>query len=132
MAITQPAYPVETNALVTYVGGYTDTEVADEATARDAAIATHAADTSSVHGIADTTALATDAEVATAVSNHAADETAVHGISDANLLVGYNLFNGTTFPARPDFNVVLWVGGGAADDPTASMSDGDIWFPSEA
>lgn len=132
MAITQPAYPVETNALVTHVGSYTDARETAEATARDTAISTHSADTTSVHGIADTSALATDAEVATAVSNHAADETAVHGISDANLLVGYNLFNGTSFPARPDFNVVLWVGGGSADDPTASMNNGDVWFPSEA
>jgi hypothetical protein len=70
--------------------------------------------------------------VESAATTHAADETAVHGISNANLLVGYNLFNGSTFPARPDFNVVLWVGGGSADDPTADMDDGDLWFPSEA
>jgi hypothetical protein len=25
---------------------------------------------------------------------------------------------------------VLWVGGGATDDPTTLMADGDIWFPS--
>jgi hypothetical protein len=67
--------------------------------------ATHAADTTSVHGIADTTVLATDAEVATAVSDHAAaanphpgyatdadlsghaaDTSAVHGIADTTAL----------------------------------------------
>jgi hypothetical protein len=47
------------------------TQAAAESTAADA-LATHAADTTSVHGIADTTVLATDAEVATAVSDHAA------------------------------------------------------------
>jgi hypothetical protein len=72
--------------------------------------------------------VATDAELTT----HTADETAVHGISNANLLIGYNLFNGSTWPSRPDFNVVLWMGGGGADDPVSVMSNGDVWFPSEA
>ena len=36
-----------------------------------AAVSTHAADTTDVHGIADTSVLATDAEVASAVSDHA-------------------------------------------------------------
>lgn len=49
---------------------------------------THAADTTNVHGITDTSALATDAEVATAVSDHSADTTSVHGIADtANLVL---------------------------------------------
>jgi hypothetical protein len=51
-----------------------------------AALTTHEADTSNVHGITDTTVLATDAEVATAVSDHSADTTAVHGIADTSAL----------------------------------------------
>lgn len=66
---------------------------------------THAADTTSVHGITDTTVLATDAEVAAAViaheaagnphagyatdgdlAGHAADTTAIHGITDTAAL----------------------------------------------
>jgi hypothetical protein len=49
-------------------------DIPDLAAAYEAAggIATHAADTSSVHGITDMTVLATDAEVATAISDHAA------------------------------------------------------------
>lgn len=43
MAISQPSYPVETNALVTHVGSYTDTE-----------LSAHAGDETSVHGIPDT------------------------------------------------------------------------------
>jgi hypothetical protein len=66
-----------------------------------AAIATHEADTTSVHGIADTSLLATTANVATAkseaisaaataagtaLSTHEADTTSVHGIADTSLL----------------------------------------------
>jgi len=66
-----------------------------------AAIATHEADTTSVHGIADTSLLATTANVATAkseaisaaasaagtaLSTHEADTTAVHGIADTSIL----------------------------------------------
>jgi hypothetical protein len=35
-----------------------------------------------------------------------------------------------SWPVRPTATVVLWVGGGAADDPTELMSQGDLWFPS--
>jgi len=66
-----------------------------------AAIATHEADTTAVHGIADTSLLATTANVATAkteaisaaasaagtaLSTHEADTTAVHGIANTSLL----------------------------------------------
>jgi hypothetical protein len=118
MAITQPSYPVETNELVTHVGAYTDTEVS-----------THTADTTSVHGITDTSALATSSDVSGAVSTHNSDETAVHGIVNTALLVGFNVFN-VTWPARPDFGIVLWIGGDASDDdPSADMDPGDVWYP---
>jgi hypothetical protein len=44
-----------------------------------------------------------------------------------------NVFNtgSNSWPARPDGTVVLWIGGGATDDPSADMEDGDLWFPSE-
>ena len=48
---------------------------------------THASDTTSVHGIADTSALATQTDVSTAVSTHSSDTTSVHGISDTANLV---------------------------------------------
>ena len=62
-----------------------------------AAIATHEADTTSVHGIADTSVLATATTVATAkseaiaasaasLSTHEADTTSVHGIANTALL----------------------------------------------
>lgn len=56
----------------------------------DGVVSTHASDTTSVHGIADTSALALTATVATdistAVSNHSSDTTSVHGIADTSLL----------------------------------------------
>jgi hypothetical protein len=62
-----------------------------EATDRDQAISTavgtHSSDTTSVHGIADTTALATNTSVNTAVSDHNLDTTNVHGIVDTSVLV---------------------------------------------
>lgn len=62
------------------------------------ALAEHEAATTDVHGIADTAALATDAEVVATVSAlaaavaadlaaHAADTTAIHGIADTSQLV---------------------------------------------
>jgi hypothetical protein len=56
----------------------------------DASITTHNTDTTSVHGIADTSALALTATVttniATAVSDHNTDTTSVHGIADTSAL----------------------------------------------
>ena len=56
----------------------------------DDAIGTHSSDTTSVHGIADTSALAIAATVATdistAVSTHSSDTTSVHGIADTSAL----------------------------------------------
>jgi hypothetical protein len=44
-----------------------------------------------------------------------------------------NVFNGTSWPSRPvTSDIVLWVGGGSGDDPSADLEDGDLWFPSEA
>jgi len=56
-----------------------DSEVTD-------AVAAHEADTTSVHGIADTTVLATDAEVAAAVDAHTGDASAAHAASAVSVL----------------------------------------------
>jgi hypothetical protein len=45
-------------------------------------ISTHSSDTTSVHGITDTSALATKTYADTAVSTHSSDTTSVHGIVD--------------------------------------------------
>lgn len=65
-----------------------DAAVEAEKLAREEAAAAHTADTTSVHGIADTSALALKSEVATdaELAAHEADTTSVHGISNtANL-----------------------------------------------
>jgi hypothetical protein len=48
----------------------------------DTEVSTHALDTTNVHGIADTSVLATATDVSDAVSAHNADTTGVHGIAD--------------------------------------------------
>ena len=50
-------------------------------------LSNHASDTTAIHGIADTSLLATTANVATAVSNHETDTTNIHGIADTSVLV---------------------------------------------
>jgi len=56
--------------------------VATEVSNRNSAIASHEADTTNVHGIADTSALATTAHITT----HNSDTTDVHGIADTSVL----------------------------------------------
>lgn len=75
------------------------TAIGAEATARDqaisSAIGTHSSDTTSVHGIADTSALATKTYADSAVSTHSSDTTNVHGITDtANLVYTSALTSG--------------------------------------
>lgn len=60
--------------------------LADAATAANSALSTHTADTTAVHGIADTSALATSSSVSSAVAAHEADTTNVHGITNTALL----------------------------------------------
>jgi hypothetical protein len=48
----------------------------------DTEVSTHALDTTNVHGIADTSVLATATDVSDAVSAHNADTTGVHGIAN--------------------------------------------------
>jgi hypothetical protein len=55
--------------------------------ANTAEIAAHEADTTNIHGIADTSLLATKSYADSAVSTHEADTTNVHGITDTSLLL---------------------------------------------
>ena len=61
-------------------------EVIDRTQAISTAVGDHNNDTTSVHGIADTTALATNSSVDSAISDHNSDTTSVHGISDTAAL----------------------------------------------
>lgn len=100
--------------------------------ATDSELSAHASDTTSVHGIADTSTLATKSEVEakqdastaatdTDLSNHASDTTSIHGITDTSKLVtdsdletaamGVVVHGSTASTARPSgFKVVTWIG----------------------
>lgn len=58
----------------------------DAAGTASTAVSTHNSTTTNVHGIADTSVLATDSDVSSAVSTHAAVTTNVHGIADTSVL----------------------------------------------
>ena len=58
----------------------------DAAGTASSAVSTHSSDTTSVHGIADTSALATKTYADDAVSTHSSDTTNVHGIADTATL----------------------------------------------
>jgi len=60
--------------------------IAAAATATTSSISAHESDTTSVHGIADTSLLATIAGSAAGVETHRADTTDVHGIADTSAL----------------------------------------------
>jgi hypothetical protein len=104
----------------------------------DAEAGTRAAADTALDGRVDTleadatTQTLLDAEASTRAAADIALDGRVDTLENAVPAVEQNVFNGTSFPARPTATMVLWVGGGAADDPTADMEDGDVWFPSEA
>ena len=64
----------------------TATQTALDLKAAAADLASHAADTTNIHGIADTAELATKSYADAAVSTHTLDTTSVHGIADTALL----------------------------------------------
>ena len=70
------------SADTTSVHGIADTAALATMTYADTAVSTHSADTTSVHGIADTADLATKSYADTAISTHNSDTTSVHGITD--------------------------------------------------
>jgi len=70
----------------TAVHGITDTSVLETTTGSAAKVAAHEADSTSVHGITDTSALETTTGSAAKVAAHEADSTSVHGITDTAAL----------------------------------------------
>jgi hypothetical protein len=70
----------------TSVHGIANTSDLATKTYADTAVSTHSSDTTDVHGITDTSALATKTYADTAVSNHSSDATDVHGIADTSAL----------------------------------------------
>lgn len=81
-------------------------------------VSTHEADTTSVHGIANTAQLETFTTAASRIADHNADTTDVHGIANTSQLV--TLSSNRIFPAR------LYV----TDDQTepGGASNGEFWI----
>lgn len=89
------------------------------------AIDAHGSDATNVHGIVDTSALATSAAVATAVSDHSADATSVHGIADTSVLATTTDLTGkvsTTGGGREG----LVAGGNSGAAATISLASGNV------
>ena len=70
----------------TAVHGVADTSVLQTAAQVASTVAAHEADTTSVHGIADTSQLRTATQITNEIATHTADSTAVHGIADTSVL----------------------------------------------
>jgi activator of HSP90 ATPase len=66
----------------------------------------HVADTTSVHGIADTSVLATNSSVSSAISAHESDTTNVHGITNTA-----NLATNSSVSATMDNEELLIIAG---------------------
>lgn len=106
--------------------------------ATDAELAAHSEDTTSVHGIADTSALALKTEVATdaELAAHEADTTSVHGIADTTALATKTeveeaaggvvrvIHGSEAGKARPEADMVIWFGTVAPENSV----EGDAWF----
>lgn len=82
-ALNPYATKATTDAIASSIAGKQDAATA----ATDAELSAHEADTTNIHGIADTSVLATASQVATAVANHEADSTSVHGIANTAALL---------------------------------------------
>jgi hypothetical protein len=110
--------------------------------------ATDAHDASAISFVPVGTVAATDAqtaiaEVATdaaaALTTHAA-VAATHGLPALSARIARVVWDGSDWTyegavigTRPVYTgSIFWIGAGSADDPTTLMSDGDVWFPSEA
>jgi hypothetical protein len=90
---------------------------ADRATAAFE-LASHVADTIDIHGIANTSLLATEAEVASLIAAHNADTTDVHGIPNVSTLVTTS--STLVWPQR------LWVTTNQTE-PVGAV-EGDFWI----
>lgn len=84
-------------------------------TAVDAAITTHTADTTSVHGIADTSALATATDVSSAVSSHTGTGTGAHAATAISVTPSGNLAATTVQAALEELQGDIDGMGGASD-----------------
>lgn len=75
------------SSTTTNIHGISDTSLLATKSYSDNAVSTHNSDTTSVHGISDTAELATKTYSDNGISTHNSDTTNVHGISDTSVLL---------------------------------------------
>ena len=96
----------------------------DNTIATVGALTDHAADTTSVHGVADFTALVTISEVNSAVSTHSSDTTDVHGIADTSALATTSATASAISTAVSDHNTDTTYVHGIADTSILATTTG--------
>ena len=84
--------------------------IAAAGTAADTKVSTHSDDTTNIHGIADTSALATKAYADAAVSTHQGDSTEVHGIANTALLATQDYVDTAVGNSAVDQSALAGVG----------------------
>lgn len=95
-----------------------DSEIPSTIT-RDTELSSHANDTTNIHGIADTSALATTTDI----SNHSSDTTNIHGIADTSVLattsdISTHNSDTTNVHGISDTSVLLTTAGGSVENLT--------------
>lgn len=73
-------------------------------------LAIHQSDTTNIHGIADTSQLATQTNLSTAINNHNNETTNVHGIADTSLLATTSYVDNAVGNATVDLSTAAGVG----------------------
>lgn len=107
-------------------GSATAAQSAAETTAASA-LAAHAADSTSVHGIADTADLLTTADL----TSHVSDTTSIHGIPDTAVMAIVLRYD-SGWPSKPTWSgVTIWVNDTDSTAPTEDIA-GDIVLLNEA
>lgn len=103
---------------------------------RDTELSSHASDTTNIHGIADTSLLATQSyadsaasAVSSSLSSHASDTTNIHGISDTSVLL--TTAGGTVDALTITGNLVVQGTTTTVDTANLDVTDSLIYLASE-
>jgi hypothetical protein len=118
-----PADAAGMRDLETRLSGYTDAREAAEISARNTAISTHTADTTAVHGITDTAALATSTSVASAV---AAEATARNTAISAAISAQGDLATQTELDAHVNDTTAAHAASAISFTPNGSIAATDV------
>lgn len=117
------------NSSTTGVHGIADTSLLATKSYSDSAVSTHNSNTTSVHGISDTAELATKTYSDNAVSTHNSDTTNVHGISDTSALITTS--GGTVQNLTVTGNLTVQGTTTTVDSTNLEVTDSLIYLASE-